>query len=88
MALFRRILFTALLSASALTPAALVSPAQAQALPEKSPDTEAEVIYWQLIVNSTVPEDYEAYLKKYPHGQFVDLAKSRLFNLDKQGPSS
>jgi hypothetical protein len=38
----------------------------------------AEITYWDSIKNSNNPNDYRAYLKRYPNGIFSDLAKSRL----------
>jgi hypothetical protein len=43
-----------------------------------APDpTTIELTYWQTIKNSTDPEDFKAYLAKYPNGQFADLARLR-----------
>ena len=39
---------------------------------------QAEITYWDSIKNSTAPDDYRAYLKRYPNGIFSDLAKTRL----------
>jgi formylglycine-generating enzyme required for sulfatase activity len=39
-----------------------------------------ELAYWQSIEDSTNAEDYKGYLKKYPNGQFADLAKRRALN--------
>jgi len=36
-----------------------------------------ELSYWDTIKSSTNPEDFKAYLEKYPEGQFASLAKSR-----------
>ncbi len=36
-----------------------------------------ELSYWETIKNSNNPEDFKAYLAKYPDGQFAELAKSR-----------
>jgi len=36
-----------------------------------------ELSYWDTIKNSNNPEDFKAYLEKYPDGQFASLAKSR-----------
>jgi hypothetical protein len=41
-------------------------------------DSQAEITYWESIKNSTMPDDYRAYLKRYPNGVFSDLAKTRL----------
>ncbi len=37
-----------------------------------------ELTYWESIKNSTDPEDFKAYLEKYPRGQFAALAKNKL----------
>lgn len=36
-----------------------------------------ELSYWETIKNSRDPADFESYLKRYPDGQFVDLAVRR-----------
>ncbi len=36
-----------------------------------------ELSYWDTIKNSADPEDFRAYLAKYPDGQFADLARRR-----------
>ena len=36
-----------------------------------------ELSYWETIKNSNNPDDFKAYLDKYPDGQFAELAKSR-----------
>ena len=36
-----------------------------------------ELSYWDSIKSSTNPDDFKAYLEKYPKGQFADLAKLR-----------
>jgi Flp pilus assembly protein TadD len=36
-----------------------------------------ELSYWETIKNSTDPEDFKAYLAKYPNGQFVAIAQRR-----------
>jgi hypothetical protein len=40
--------------------------------------TEIEVSYWESIKDSTNSEDFEAYLARYPAGNFADLARIRL----------
>ena len=47
----------------------------------------AEIVFWQSIVNSTNPADYQAYLKNYPHGKFAILAQLRLDGLTKPLPN-
>ncbi|MCY4059277.1 MAG: hypothetical protein OXG44_14875 [Gammaproteobacteria bacterium] len=34
--------------------------------------------FWQLIVNSTDPADFEAYLEKFPNGVFRRFAENHL----------
>jgi hypothetical protein len=36
-----------------------------------------ELSYWETIKNSTDPEDFKSYLRKYPDGQFAELARRR-----------
>jgi uncharacterized caspase-like protein len=38
----------------------------------------AEIAFWDSVKNSTNPEDFRAYLKKYPNGDFAELANNRL----------
>ena len=40
-----------------------------------------EVVFWQSIVNSTNPADFEAYLRRFPNGVFSELAQNRLGTL-------
>ncbi len=42
----------------------------------------AELAFWDAIKNSTKGKDFEAYLKKYPNGEFAYLAKSRRSELE------
>ncbi|MBS1172581.1 MAG: hypothetical protein H6R12_1411 [Proteobacteria bacterium] len=39
--------------------------------------TSAEVAFWNSIKNSQHPQEFELYLKRYPNGDFAELAKSR-----------
>ena len=45
--------------------------------PDRSFET-SETVFWQLIAVSDNPADFEAYLKKFPDGTFVELARNRL----------
>src|SRR5213082_1559096 len=47
--------------------------------PINSPAIEME--FWSSIKGSSDPEDFRAYLKKYPNGEFAELAKNRLNNI-------
>jgi tetratricopeptide (TPR) repeat protein len=44
--------------------------------------TSIEIEFWRTIQDSANPEDFKAYLKKYPAGEFVQLAKIRLAKLE------
>ena len=41
-----------------------------------------ERTFWESIRTSSSPEDFRAYLNKYPNGEFVDLAKNKLKSLE------
>lgn len=43
---------------------------------------QAEITFWDSVKNSTSADDYRAYLEKYPSGEFVVLARSRLAPLE------
>jgi len=43
--------------------------------------TAIELAFWDSIKNSTNPEDFKLYAKKYPEGAFIDLANSRINSL-------
>ena len=46
---------------------------------------EQETVFWQSIVNSTNPADFEAYLRQFPQGVFRALAQNRLAALRDPG---
>lgn len=55
----------------------------------KSKEDEAaatERTYWETIRNSTDPEDFRAYLKRYPNGVYADLANNRIKTLEAAKP--
>ena len=41
-----------------------------------------ERTFWESIRTSSNPEDFRAYLNKYPNGEFIDLAKNKLRALE------
>jgi hypothetical protein len=41
-----------------------------------------EIAFWDSVKASTNPEDFRAYLKKYPNGAFAELARNRLAPLE------
>lgn len=45
-----------------------------------------ERVFWESIRNSTDPEDFREYLRKYPNGQFAGLARNRLKTLEAAQP--
>jgi adenylate cyclase len=51
------------------------------AVPAVDADTAVELTFWESVRDSDNPEMYEAYLEKYPDGEFVPLAKVRLEEL-------
>lgn len=54
--------------------------------PEPVSDPQVEIIFWQAIQNSDNPEDFRAYLEKFPSGIFTLLARNRLRQLE--GPDA
>jgi len=40
--------------------------------------SQAEIVLWKTIENSSNPDDFEAYLRQYPSGAFAGLARDRL----------
>jgi adenylate cyclase len=51
------------------------------AVPAVDADTAVELTFWESVRDSDNPEMYEAYLERYPEGEFVPLAKVRLEEL-------
>lgn len=51
--------------------------------PQPAPDggVTIETTFWTSIKDSADASDFDAYLVRYPHGHFADLAKNRLANL-------
>jgi hypothetical protein len=54
----------------------------AEPTPSSSTSSAGDLAFWDAIKNSTKGEDFEAYLKKYPNGEFAYLAKNRLTDLE------
>ncbi|HET7884015.1 MAG TPA: caspase family protein [Acetobacteraceae bacterium] len=38
---------------------------------------DAEAVFWQSIANSLNPDDFRSYLRRFPHGLYVELAERR-----------
>ncbi len=73
-------------------PAARPQPTPRPARPEATPAPNrpannsasllaVELSFWDSIKNSTDPEEFQAYLRKYPEGQFAELARIRVRTL-------
>jgi hypothetical protein len=71
-------------SASAAAPAV---PSRAMSSPQAVP-SQAEVVLWKTIENSTRVSDYETYLDKYPDGAFAALAANRMAEIEKKKQNS
>ena len=59
-------------------PAAQQPASRAQPSPAPSSTAELEGLFWQSIMSSTNPADFEAYLEQFPNGVFRTLAQNRL----------
>jgi hypothetical protein len=76
------------------TPAPKKTPSKKRSAPAKSSTSSSntgsndlsEIAFWETIKTSTDPEDFKSYLKKYPNGQFADLAKNRIKALEAAKP--
>jgi uncharacterized caspase-like protein len=62
------------------------APSPPSAAPASSLPGDAELLFWQSVMNSGAPADYEAYLKQYPQGRFIDLAHNRLALMSRGPP--
>ncbi len=56
----------------------VVSTAPSAAVTQSISPLAIELAYWQSIKDSTGADDYNAYLERYPSGQFSNLARSRI----------
>ncbi len=70
--------------------AAQTTPAQTPAAQPASESTvtQAEVVLWKTIQNSTNPSDFQAYLRQYPNGAFAALAQNSLAKLQAAAATS
>ena len=64
---------------AALPPQPQAPPAAPAAPPTGDPATER--LFWESIRDSRNPEEFEAYLRRYPDGVFTDLARARIAGL-------
>jgi uncharacterized caspase-like protein len=62
------------------------APAAATSKPGAAPAPTAsqETLFWQSVMSSKNPDEVEAYLERYPNGEFAGLAKARLRSLKAQ----
>jgi len=74
----------ALLEAAGVTQPSAATPAHSQAPAASAPVTQAEIVLWESIKNSTNPTDFQSYLKQYPNGAFVALAHERLAEAERE----
>jgi tetratricopeptide (TPR) repeat protein len=58
------------------------SPAAKESAPAMT--SQAEIVLWKSIENSTNPADFQSYLDQYPHGAFVVLAQRHLKDVQEQ----
>ena len=58
-------------------------PAPATSAPSQA-TADLEGLFWLLVMNSTNPADFEAYLQQFPNGAFRHLAQNRLAELRAQ----
>ncbi len=56
-------------------PSPAISPGTAE---RRAGEIDVEIAYWESVKNSGRPEEFRAYLQKYPNGNFVELARARL----------
>jgi len=67
-------------------PAVAAAPA-APAVASATPGSDVEVEFWRSVKDSNKSEELNAYLSKYPDGQFAPLARARVAALE-NGPST
>lgn len=58
-------------------------PSRAAAAPSGDSSVTIETTFWNSIKDGSARADFEAYLARYPHGHFADLAKNRLAALER-----
>ena len=69
-----------------IPPTETASVEQPVALPAPAGDTKAvELAYWNSIANSSNPAMFQSYLKRFPNGEFADLAAAKLEELKQAG---
>jgi tetratricopeptide (TPR) repeat protein len=61
-----------------LAQSGVAAPTGPAAAPQPAVTTQAEIVLWKSIENSTNPADFQSYLSQYPNGAFVVLSKRHL----------
>ena len=64
------------------SPAPAAAPRGRTRPPDNAQSIAVELAFWDSVKNSTDPQEFAAYLKRYPDGQFSDLARIRLRALE------
>ena len=67
-------------------PAPAPAPVPVPAAPQTN-ERDVELAFWNSVKDSRNPDDFDAYLKTYPHGSFVRLAEVRLRALKAPPPA-
>jgi hypothetical protein len=78
----KQLIRDAIAQARKATGAGIGQSSTAAATPAASAPTQAEIVLWKSIENSQNPQDLGAYLRSYPNGAFVPLARQRLANIE------
>ena len=65
-------------SASEAASPAQQSSAASESAAAPAARAELEALFWQSVMNSTNPAEFEAYLRRFPNGVFSELAQARL----------
>lgn len=69
---------------TSVTPQVIAAPQEEQSPPSSQKSEQyglpfdIEITFWNTIKDSKNPEEFAAYLRKYPQGQFVELARIRM----------
>ncbi len=69
-------------------PSSASAPAAASSSAPEATTTQAEIVLWKTIENSTNPEDFQTYLNQYPNGAFAAMAQRRLNETKQQAEAS
>ena len=73
-------------SANSASSPTMVSPGTANSFPSGSAASNVEQQYWDAVKSSSRTEDFQNYLRDYPNGQFVPIARLRISQLTGSAP--